>query len=207
MNDPDKKRMNDILQTVVCAMEPMSVDTIASLLRLDTGDRVDRLLAPLRSVLNVTKDTGMVTTLHASFPDFMLSSDRSTTFHCHLNVRHMAMAEGCLEVIEATGPKFNICALPSSYLLDRQVEGLDKKVSESISHGLLYACRYWSAHLELSQHSPRLMERVHHFFLLRLLLWMEIINLTKYIRYATSIIQRAEKWCTVSSCAYIEVTV
>ncbi|CCO36683.1 Vegetative incompatibility protein HET-E-1 [Rhizoctonia solani AG-1 IB] len=39
VNDQDKKRMNDILQTVVCAMEPMSVNSIASLLRLDSGDR------------------------------------------------------------------------------------------------------------------------------------------------------------------------
>ncbi|CEL54020.1 Vegetative incompatibility protein HET-E-1 OS=Podospora anserina GN=HET-E1 PE=4 SV=1 [Rhizoctonia solani AG-1 IB] len=196
VNDPDKKRMSDILQMVVCAMEPMSVDAIATLLRLGSGDRVSSLLAPLRSVLNVTKGTGIVMTLHASFPDFMLSSDRSTTLHCQPSMRHAAMAEGCLKAIESTEPKFNICALPSSYLLDREVEGLDKKVSELISPGLVYACRYWSAHLELCQHSPRLMERVHHFFVSRLLLWMEIINLTKYIRYAASIIQRAEKWCT-----------
>ncbi|CCO35519.1 hypothetical protein BN14_09637 [Rhizoctonia solani AG-1 IB] len=196
VNDPDKKRMSDILQTVVCAMEPMSVDAIATLLRLGSGDRVSSLLAPLRSVLNVAKDTGLVMTLHASFPDFMLSSDRSTTFHCQPSMCHTAMAEGCLEVIESTEPKFNICALPSSYLLDREVEGLDKKVSESISPVLVYACRYWSAHLELCQHLPKLIERIHHFFVSRVLLWMEIINLTKYIRYATSIIQRAEKWCT-----------
>jgi hypothetical protein len=207
MNNTDKQRMNEVLQTVVCAMEPMCVDVIASLLGLESGDRVYRLLAPLRSVLNVTKGTGIVTTLHASFADFMLSTGRSAKFHCQASIRHTKMAEACLQVIEASKRKFNVCALPSSYLLDHEVEGLEEKKSQSISAELVYACRHWSGHLSLSQGSPGLINCVHHFYSARLLLWMEIINLTKKMRYATLTMQGAEKWCIVGTCACISLVI
>ncbi|KAF8751673.1 NUC135 protein [Rhizoctonia solani] len=67
------------------------------------------------------------------------------------------------------------------------------RVTHSISPGLAYACRYWTTHLTLGEHTNRLTGLVGGFFQSRLLLWMEVINLTKNIRYATSIIQSAEK--------------
>ncbi|KAF8751466.1 WD domain, G-beta repeat [Rhizoctonia solani] len=157
--------------------------------------QVEALLKPLRSVVNVAKDTGLVTTLHASFPDFMLSFERSESFYCKWNVRHTMMTKACLRLIDTVDPKFNICGLPSSYLLDTEVEDLDKKVAKSISPGLVYACRHWSAHLSLAEYQENLVELVHDFFSSRLLLWMEIINLTENMRNGTAIIRDAEKWC------------
>ncbi|CEL56713.1 Vegetative incompatibility protein HET-E-1 OS=Podospora anserina GN=HET-E1 PE=4 SV=1 [Rhizoctonia solani AG-1 IB] len=193
-----KERMKNVLETVVCAVEPMTVDAMARLLGLETGNQIERLLMPLRSVLNVAKKTGLVSTLHASFPDFMLSSDRSGSYHCHYRTRHLKMTKACLNSIDANKSKFNICGLASSYDRDSKVEGLEKRVNESISPALVYACRYWSKHLNLAESSSQLIDIVHNFFSSRLLLWMEVINLTKHIRHATSIIQDAERWCMVS---------
>ncbi|KAF8751702.1 WD40 repeat-like protein [Rhizoctonia solani] len=53
-------------------------------------------------------------------------------------------------------PKFNICALPSSFLLDDQVKDLAHRVTQSISPGLVYACRYWTTHLTLGEHTSSL---------------------------------------------------
>ncbi|KAF8751703.1 WD40 repeat-like protein [Rhizoctonia solani] len=192
----NKRRMRMVLETAVCAIEPMTKIAMAKILNLDGDTQVDRLLLPFRSVLNVAQKTGLVTTLHASFPDFMLSQDRSGQYHCQPRSRHATIAEACLRLIDGAEPKFNICALPSSFLLDDQVKDLAHRVTHSISPGLIYACRYWTIHLTLGEHTNRLTGLVGGFFHSRLLLWMEVINLTNNIRYATSVIQSAEKWCT-----------
>ncbi|CEL54814.1 Vegetative incompatibility protein HET-E-1 OS=Podospora anserina GN=HET-E1 PE=4 SV=1 [Rhizoctonia solani AG-1 IB] len=168
-----KERMKNVLETVVCAVQPMTVDAMARLLGLESGNQIERLLMPLRSVLNVAKKTGLVSTLHASFPDFMLSSDRSGSYHCHYRTRHLKMTKACLNSIDANKSNFNICGLASSYDMDSDVEGLEKRVSESISPALVYACRYWSKHLNLAESPSQLIDIIHNFFSSRLLLWME----------------------------------
>ncbi|KAF8748102.1 ribosomal large subunit assembly [Rhizoctonia solani] len=193
INQEDKQKMKEALETAVCAIEPMSLGVMANLLGLDSTEDVDALLGPLRSVLNVTEKTRLVTTLHASFPDFMLSLGRSGRYHCQANSRNATIAESCLKLIDAAKPRHNICALASSFLLDEQVKDLDQRVTQSISPGLAYACRYWTTHLSLGEHTSSLTGLVGGFFRSRLLLWMEVMNLTKNMRYATYIIQSAER--------------
>ncbi|KAF8751704.1 WD40 repeat-like protein, partial [Rhizoctonia solani] len=181
LNEANRRTMRDVLETAVCATEPMSLDAMASLLQLDSAEQAEALLGPLRSVLNVTKKAKLVTALHASFPDFILSQGRSGNYYCNPNTRHATIAEACLRLIDGAEPK------PRS--ANRPVD-LTR---------LVYACRYWTTHLSLSEHTSSLIGLVHGFFHSRLLLWMEVVNLTKNIRYATSIIQSAEKWCTVGA--------
>ncbi|KAG8709598.1 hypothetical protein FRC11_005401 [Ceratobasidium sp. 423] len=196
MSRVNTDRMRNVLQTVLCAIEPMTLDTIAGLLGLGSANQVNALLKPLRSVVNVMKTTGLVTTLHASFPDFMFSPDRSNEFCCTQTDQNATLAESCLKMIDTVEPKFNICQLPSSHLFDDQVKDLDQKVKQAISPGLSYACRYWSTHLRLGKYRVQLIDLVHNFLSARLLVWMEILNLTKCMRFGTSIIRDAEKWCS-----------
>ncbi|CAE6393040.1 unnamed protein product [Rhizoctonia solani] len=196
MSEADAQRMRDLLETVVCAVEPMKLETIASMLELRSVKHVHSLLQPLRSVLNIAKGTGEVSTLHASFPDFILSHDRSSDFWCDQPGRHATMAEACLRIIGAAEPKMNICGLPSSYLLDSEVEDLDERVRGAISPGLAYACQHWSTHLYRGEYRAPLVDHVRTFFFDNLLLWMEVVNLVKKMRHGTGIIQQAEKWCT-----------
>ncbi|KAG8762536.1 hypothetical protein FRC11_009010, partial [Ceratobasidium sp. 423] len=195
MSHVNRTRMKNVLETVICAQEPMTTETISDILGLESAKQVDALLKPLRSVVNVGDANGLVTTLHASFPDFMFSSDRSATFYCTPVIRHHLLAEACLRLIDGVEPKFNICGLPSSYLLDYEVEDLDERVQLSISSGLVYACLYWSTHLYLGEYVDELVGGVRNFFLKRLLIWMEIINLTDNMWFGTNVIRQAEKWC------------
>ncbi|CCO31281.1 hypothetical protein BN14_05320 [Rhizoctonia solani AG-1 IB] len=190
--------MRSILDTIICAIEPMKLETIAEVMGLGSTERVDALLKPLRSVVNVTEETGLVTTLHASFPDFMLSANRAKQFWCEKASRNQLLAEMCLQTIDRAKPAFNICNLPSSYLLDNEVEDLEVRVDKAISSALAYSCRHWSTHLHLGQHRGELINNVRHFFLTKLLLWIEVMNLTKRIRHATAVIQYAQAWCNVS---------
>ncbi|KDN43047.1 hypothetical protein RSAG8_06370, partial [Rhizoctonia solani AG-8 WAC10335] len=194
MSRANSRRMRELLETVICAAEPMTLVTVANVLRLEGAEQANALLQPLRSVLNVTA-TGLVTTLHASFPDFMLSFRRSADFHCVAASRHTALAESSLQIIAGVEPKFNICGLSSSHLSDDEVENIEKRVDQAISPGLIYACQYWSTHLYLGGERQELVAIVHKFFSERLLLWVEILNLTKRLRFGTSVIRDAEKWC------------
>ncbi|QRW22622.1 peptidase C14 [Rhizoctonia solani] len=196
MSKGNMERMKAVLGSVICAVEPMKRDTIVSLLRLNSLQHLDSLLQPLRSVLNISKESGLVTTLHASFPDYLLSRDRSGEFWCDAARRHTALAEACLQAIEASEPKMNICGLPSSHLLDSEVEGLNERVQRAISPGLAYACQHWPKHLGRGEYRAALVDRVRTFFFDNLLLWMEVANLLKKMRHGTGIIQQAERWCT-----------
>ncbi|GAB1527147.1 hypothetical protein RhiTH_010322 [Rhizoctonia solani] len=196
MSEADARRMRDLLETVVCAVGPMKLETIASMLELRSVKHVHSLLQSLRSVLNIAKGTGKVSTLHASFPDFILSHDRSSDFWCDRPGRHATMAEACLRIIGAAEPKVDICGLPSSCLLDTEVEDLNEPVRRAISPGLAYACLHWPTHLYRGEHREALVDRVRTFFFNNLLLWMEVVNLLKKIRHGTGIIQQAERWCT-----------
>ncbi|KAF8756027.1 WD40 repeat-like protein [Rhizoctonia solani] len=195
MNTPNKIRMQKLLETVICVAEPITTDALAALLDLKSAKQVDGLLQPLRSVLNIAPITGLVATLHASFPDFMLSEYRSAPFHCKPATRHLAIAEACLRIIDATEPKHNICGLSSSYMFDDEVPDLKERVIQNIPSVLTYTCRYWSTHLSLGEYHDKLMDHVRNFFSKRLLLWMEIMSLTKHIGYGMLVIRDAEKWC------------
>ncbi|KAF8669025.1 WD domain, G-beta repeat [Rhizoctonia solani] len=190
-------KTKNILETVICAVEPMALEAIADLLALKSVKQVYRLLHPLRSVLHVPRDTGVVNTLHASFPDFILSSARSLDFFCDRAARHATLAQTCLGLIDTAEPKMNICRLPSSHLLDKEVQDLKARVAWAISPGLAYACRYWSTHLDCSTYKPILLGAVRNFFFAKLLLWMEVANLTGSMRYGvgTGTVKYAEEWC------------
>ncbi|CAE6433444.1 unnamed protein product [Rhizoctonia solani] len=195
MSKLDQIMMRKILETVACAVEPIALETIAAVLGLASSRRVMTLLWPLRPVLNVSDATGLVGTIHPSFLDFIISSKQSGDFHLDLETRNTAIATACLKIIDVVEPKFNICNLPSSYLSDEEVEDLDERVSQAIKPALLYACRHWSAHLYLGkQKGDEVIDATRNFFSRRLLLWMEIINLTKNMRFGTHIIHYAEQW-------------
>ncbi|EUC56230.1 vegetative incompatibility protein HET-E-1, partial [Rhizoctonia solani AG-3 Rhs1AP] len=46
----DKRRMKDVLETVICAQEPMTLDDLAGVLGLQGAKQVEAVLQPLRSV-------------------------------------------------------------------------------------------------------------------------------------------------------------
>ncbi|KAG9089426.1 hypothetical protein FRC07_012337, partial [Ceratobasidium sp. 392] len=66
-----------VLHTVACAMEPLPVDGLARILGLAGTEQARRIIEPLQSVLHMDESTGLVSTLHASFPDYMFDASRS----------------------------------------------------------------------------------------------------------------------------------
>ncbi|CAE7067214.1 unnamed protein product [Rhizoctonia solani] len=195
---PEKVRMQLVLHTVVCAQEPLTVDALAGLLGLRRTQVMDAL-KPLWSVLHIAESDSVhrVSTLHASFPDYMLDLNRSKRFGCDAQTHHDKLAELCLRRVGRNQPQFNICDLGSSHAFDKDVPNIDDKVKQKVSSDLLYACQYWATHLTLGGLPNEYAETICEFLSKRLLLWMEVLNLTKRIAKAVDQIARVVAWLRV----------
>jgi hypothetical protein len=196
LDKAEKGDMKQVLYTVICAQEPLTIRALSGLLKLHDIDRVHAALRPLWSVLHVVGTSELVTTLHASFPDYMLDSTRSKAYWCDQSAHHYVLTQLCFDCIKDTKPQFNICGLESSYVPDGEVTDLAQRVQNAISTKLFYACRYWAAHLHFTESSD-LSKWLEDFLSVRLLLWVEVMNLKKSMHTATMMIHLAEDWSIV----------
>ncbi|CAE6455467.1 unnamed protein product, partial [Rhizoctonia solani] len=194
---PEKERMRLVLYTVVCVQEPLTVDALAGLLGLG-HTQVLAALKPLWSVLHVSESNTAhrVSTLHASFPDYILSSTRSKDFVCNAQIHNGKLAELCLKRIRQNHSQFNICNLRTSYMFDEDVPDIDEIVKKAIPLDLLYSCQYWAVHLSLggSSDARETIEALQDFLEKRLLLWVEVLNLTKRIDEGVRQMGRLVPW-------------
>ncbi|CAE6539658.1 unnamed protein product, partial [Rhizoctonia solani] len=195
LEDFEKDRIQLVLHTVICAEEPLTIDALAGLLSL-RRTHVLAALKPLWSVLRVSESNSAhrISTLHASFPDYMFDSNRSRHFVCNAPIHNGVLAELCLRRIERNQSRFNICNLGSSYVFDEDVPDIDNKVKEAIPLDLLYACQYWAVHLSLGGSLDNLIEMLHKFFSKRLLLWIEVLNLAKQIDKGVGQMEKVVTW-------------
>ncbi|CAE6497525.1 unnamed protein product [Rhizoctonia solani] len=186
-----------VLHTVICALEPLTIDTISELLQKDEG-QVRSALNPLQSVLQINRTSHVVTTLHASFPEYLFARDRSKQYHCNSVNHNKILSQACFNRLKHSRKQFNICDLESSYDLDTQIVDLPRRVEASISAGLFYSCQNWAAHLSSTGKSTdnHLPDLFYDFLSVRLLLWIEIMNLKKHAHAAVKILKQAENWCT-----------
>ncbi|CAE6495374.1 unnamed protein product [Rhizoctonia solani] len=179
--------MELVLHTVVCAQEPLTVDGLAGLLNIDLAE-VTAALEPL-------------CTLHASFPDFMLDSSRSGQLACNAEAHNTKLAELCFGRVKRNKSRFNICNLESSFVFDGDVPDINARVKQAVPLDLAYACRYWAIHLQLSGKSDAGARELYEFLSQRLLLWMEVLNLTREIDEGIGIMETAVSWVQVTDCS------
>jgi hypothetical protein len=192
-----------VLHTIVCALEPMTTEGLASLLKLGSSYAVQVALEPLLSVLYVSSSGGRVSTLHASFIDYMLSRERSGRFFCDHTKHSELLAFNCFEIMKAL-LRFNICNLESSFVFDADVPDLPNRINEAISPHLFYACRYWVDHTQSAEKSDRLTSSLDWFLSHQLLFWMEVLNLKHYIKQGARMLFAAYTWLQVSK--YMSMT-
>ncbi|KAG8701910.1 hypothetical protein FRC09_005065 [Ceratobasidium sp. 395] len=172
----EKKNIEVVLHTVVCAKEPLSTHALVRLLGLKSINQVQEAIEPLRSVLHMDEGTGLVSTLHASFPDYMQTVERSGQFSCDTTAHNGFLALRCFETMKSL-LCFNICNLESSLLLDKDVFDISNRVIESIPSHLYYACQYWSDHLVLALVTNTILDALDHFLRHQVLFWIEVLNL------------------------------
>ncbi|CUA77642.1 Kinesin-like protein KIF21B [Rhizoctonia solani] len=191
----EKEDIRAVLRTVLLAQEPIRIETIATLSGINDPSRVVSAIQPLRSVLHQSEQTSVVSTLHASFPDFMFSSERSEAYFCDTIEHSHALAERCFLAMQAQ-LRFNICELETSFVPDTAVNGIEGRIKDKIPPPLAYACRYWGSHLALASNSEVLLTMLDGFICHRLLFWMEVMNLRRETGTYLATLVMAKQWLT-----------
>ncbi|QRV78156.1 Vegetative incompatibility protein HET-E-1 [Ceratobasidium sp. AG-Ba] len=193
LDDAEREEILEVLFTIICAQEPLKPKTVAALLGTGDAGSVIVSLRPLSSVLQISEPNGQITMLHESFRDYIVDQRRSKRFYCDSRQRHRSLAFRCFDIIDAA-PPFNICELPSSYLMDHEVPDIDQRVQSHISDELCYACKYWYAHIDAAELANGLTDRIFEFLSTRLLLWLEIVNLKRFILHGVSMLRKLQLW-------------
>ncbi|KAG8794307.1 hypothetical protein FRC12_024968 [Ceratobasidium sp. 428] len=199
LTESDRTDARQILHTVVCAQEPLSMEVMAGLLGLDS-ETLHAALRPLLSVLQVSDTAQVITTLHESFPDYLLDENRSGRFYCDAQEHNARLTRCCLEQVDIYDSPFNICGLESSYVFDKDVPDLTTRVEKAISRELRYACHYWSAHIMLAGECQALASTLLNFLSNRFLLWLEVMNLCEYLDEGVRTLYRMQKWAVSTGC-------
>ncbi|KAG8706339.1 hypothetical protein FRC09_002465 [Ceratobasidium sp. 395] len=199
LTESDRADVKKILHTVVCAQEPLSIATVAGLLGLD-HETVHAALQSLLSVLRISNTTQVITTLHESFPDYLLNKSRSGAFHCDPKQHNGSLTRICFAQMSIPDPPFNICGLQSSYAFDQDITDLLARVENAISKELRYACHYWGAHIMLARDSEDLASMLLAFLSDRFLLWLEVVNLCEYVYDCVKTLFRMQKWAASTGC-------
>ncbi|CAE6427470.1 unnamed protein product [Rhizoctonia solani] len=175
LNEEDMDDILRVLHLITSMPERLAISTISRLLKMSTN-RVWAALRPLWSVLHIS-DFESVTTLHPSFVEYINDPLRSNKYCRDLKVYSQTMAQRCLIIMQNVQPQFNICGLESSYIPDSMVPRLKERVCSAISKNLFYASQNWAVHLKNAPRSAKLLVEVEEFLSIRLLLWMEVMNL------------------------------
>jgi hypothetical protein len=149
-----------ILHTIVCAESRINMSVLADLTNTDQ-DTVERVVESLHAVLFVSPKDGCVYWYHASFPDFVFSQARARIslslrrnypthqvidVFCDAPAHHGVLARRCFSVMQES-LHFNMCNLPSSYVFDSEVPGLNASIDKTFSPTLRYVSRHWARHL------------------------------------------------------------
>ena len=193
------------LYTFLCTAERTSTSVVAALVPDGDDGTARAVLRDLHAVLYTQDDR--VFWYHASFPDFIFTEARSNfrsdnkifTFSCEKAAHHRLLGESCFGIMksEKSGLRFNMGNISSSFLFDRDnsVE-LSDQVNRNINAVLRYSSRYWSHHLPSPQmiNIDNLCCCISEFLQIRVLFWIEAMNLLGFRNQSTLMLQSARLW-------------
>jgi len=190
-----------ILYTFLCTAERTSTSTVAALVA-DSDDEVAKaVLDDLHAVLYSQDDR--IYWYHASFPDFIFDPARSNfrigekdfAFSCNESSHHNLLGESCFHIMKS-GLRFNIGNIPSSFLFDSDNAALAEQIDKTISAALRYSSQHWTHHLPSLRliNIDNLLRCISEFLQIRVLFWIEAMNLLGLRNQCTPMLQRARQW-------------
>jgi len=200
-DDPeDDPRSRSVLGAVILAANPLSPSAIAALLGSRTTDVFLRL-SSVHSLLALRDDVNFpVRPFHKSFPDFIIDPGRciNPRFQISPPDHHLELLLGCLELMNRTLEK-NMCKLPKA-VKNSEVDDLEERKKQYISHALQYACKSWHKHLiyAYTAHTSKITFTLHWFLEKKFLCWLEVMSVLGVVRDAVDALGVAAKWLGVS---------
>ncbi|CAE6471887.1 unnamed protein product [Rhizoctonia solani] len=196
LNEMEKNDMLQVLYQTTRAQETLTIDTVSKNLDINNTDRVWAALRPFWSVLHISEGNKTVGTKYTSFPEYILNPLRSKKYCCDPHAYPKTMIYHCLRQFRNINPQVNICGLESSYTPDRKVANLEERKLSGISLEVARAAQDWGEHLYSCPMLilPDLLLDIEEFLSVRLLLWMEVMNLGGYTYKIPHVMQLAREW-------------
>jgi hypothetical protein len=199
------KRFKWIMGRIIAARQPLSISTLNAMGSDDDLQDIGLTIRPLGSLLTgvgINQHDIPVRPLHTSFRDFLMDFNCSGKFHVDLALGHESLAIACLETMKH-GLKFNICNLNTSYMYNKDVDGLATCIQNSIPTHLAYSCQFWADHLLYMPVGDKIVKTVNEFFNTRLLYWLEVLSLTGQVNIASPAMMAIADWSKVSEECYM----
>ena len=200
-DDPEgDQKFRSVLGAVILAANPLSPSTIATLLGFSIEGVLLRL-SSVHSLLVLQEDIEYpVQSFHKSFPDFITNPARciNQRFQISPPDHHPELLIGCLKLMNQTLEK-NMCNLPEA-VKNSEVNDLQERIEQYISHPLRYACKSWHKHLadKNTTHTPKITSALHHFLEKKFLFWLEVLSVLGVVKGAVDALEVAVKWLGVS---------
>lgn len=185
---------------IICLAEPLSVNSLASLLGLKEKTVWYRL-NPLHSVLQIPSDSNTaVRSFHLSFAEFLLDDqNRNQPFHVDEQATHLALRNCCLKLLSSAeyGLRENICKLEYPGKLRREIDPV--QIAIALSPAVQYACRYWVYHVQQSRYEIDDKDEVCSFLKEHLLHWLEALSLMGRLSDAVGFVSTLQSAVSVSA--------
>jgi hypothetical protein len=193
----------DILHIIICAREPLLVSNMVELCKRDKGT-IQAVVSSLHATLYISHKDGRIYWYHATFQDFFFDvkrssnltdplSNKSFSVFCNQSRIHTFLAQHCFEVMKLL-LRFNICKLPSSFLLDQEVGDLEQRIRDNITEVLRYSLHHWGSHLTQGHAGNELRSSLKYFLDKQLLFWIEAMNLIHSKRQCLIQLQDVGAW-------------
>ena len=190
-----------VMAQILGTMEPLPLASLETMRRhfvVDSDIDLRSIVVPMGALLGGTADSSIpIRALHASFPDFLTSRDRSGEYFIDVSSAQENLAFSCLLVMK-NGLRFNICQMPSSYLPNSKVPDLDDRIKEHISPELAYSCQFWTIHVCKMPFEASIADVVRTLFSdKQLLFWFEVLSLLKSINTCVGSLSSLIQWIMV----------
>ncbi|CAN9360228.1 unnamed protein product [Alternaria alternata] len=181
------KQFRQVVGPVVTMQDPLSVASLAELLRKDVAT-LRRTLANLQSVLDVPDaDSSAIRLLHPSFRDFLLSPSRCSNPQFCIGERtvHGEMYKHCLEAM-SKHLRRDMCSLqdPGARTADLSRPKVDKHIPAYVQ----YACRFWVYHCQRSDVDTDSSSGIKVFLRKHFLHWLESLALLGRVSNAVDMV-------------------
>ncbi|KAF5335874.1 hypothetical protein D9758_017233 [Tetrapyrgos nigripes] len=196
LSPEEQEQSLKVIYTVITTAIPVSCQTISELLKLDL-ENIQAIITDLQSVLYINQSDQAIYTFHASFVDYMTSEARAKNHYCNPMSHHSLLAKHCLSLMQHQ-LNFNICNLPSSFLSDDNVPHLQSKIAQKFAGAFEYSCIFWAYHVTETEFDENIVEKMEAFFQLKIIFWIEAMNLLKKLPECTKILESISKLCQAS---------
>ncbi|KIM73866.1 hypothetical protein PILCRDRAFT_801778 [Piloderma croceum F 1598] len=191
--------LHQVATVIVLAKITLHVDDLPSFI-LHPKASVIVILNKLSSVISVGSDSG-IRIRHLSFAEFMCDPHRCPQrFYIDRFKGSHDMSMACLRLMKKC-LKFNICDLETSYLPNKHVEDLSRRITRNIGHPLIYSCRFWAAHIRDTptdlKENVDLTADVGDIFQSYFLYWLEVMSLMEEVMAANIALPGVAGWIRV----------